>query len=377
MTILDVAIVGGGLSGLFVGFELGRKLKWVLFEASSRVGGRLINAPATTIDMGGAWVWPEYQPNMRDLVYRLSLTMFAQPGDADSTRIVGGAVQFIDRLCGRMQETRACQNDSDGCKNEIRLNSPITSCKLLSAHDFPNENNPLIRLEIADGTHVLARRVVFAVPPQLLSTTVSFDPLLSESKQAAMSASRTWMAGVTKVALVYPKRFWDASSSFAGLPSFSGPAFQVYDAGPRDESVAALTFFSHVPPESLAQSNDSMLANQVADQMANHWRNLGTPKCAELAHTFTRYYVHRWPENPYISGTDSRPDRIHPHPAPSVALSTPEWNGRLLFAGTETDLVSPGVMEGAIGAAKRALKQLSHERKVGTVRDSEKAVTRV
>jgi Flavin containing amine oxidoreductase len=270
MTILDVAIVGGGLSGLFVGFELGRKLKWVLFEASSRVGGRLINSPATTIDMGGAWVWPEYQPNMRDLVYCLSLTMFDQPGDADSTRIVGGAVQFIDRLCGRIQETRACQNDSDGCKNGIRLNSPITSCKLLSAHDFPNENNPLIRLEIADGTHVLARRVVFAVPPQLLSTTVSFDPPLSESKQAAMSASRTWMAGVTKVALVYPKRFWDASSSFAGLPSFSGPAFQVYDAGPSDESVAALTFFSHVPPESLAQSNDSMLANQVADQMANH-----------------------------------------------------------------------------------------------------------
>jgi monoamine oxidase len=359
MTILDVAIVGGGLSGLFVGFELGIKLKWVLFEASARVGGRLVNAPSTTIDMGGAWVWPEYQPNMRDLVYRLSLTMFAQPGDADSARIVGGAVQFIDRLCRRIQETRASQNDTVDCMNGIRLNSPITSCKMLSAHDFPNESNPLIRLEIADGTHVVARTVVFAIPPQLLPATVSFDPPLSETKQAAMNSSRTWMAGVTKVALVYPKRFWDVSSTFASLPSFSGPAFQVYDAGSSDESVAALTFFSHVPPESPAQSNDSMLANQVADQMANHWTNLGTPQYAELAHTYTSYFVHRWPDDPYISGKDSRPDRIYHHPAPSLALSTPEWNGRLLFAGTETDLVSPGVMEGAIGAAKRALKQLS------------------
>ena len=35
-----------------------------------------------------------------------------------------------------------------------------------------------------------------------------------------------------------------------------------------------------------------------------------------------------------------------------------EWSGRLLFAGTETDESSPGVMEGAIGSALRSVEQL-------------------
>ena len=36
-----------------------------------------------------------------------------------------------------------------------------------------------------------------------------------------------------------------------------------------------------------------------------------------------------------------------------------EWGGRLLFAGTESDMEQPGVIEGAIGAANAALAHLS------------------
>lgn len=372
--ILDVIVVGGGLSGLYVGYGLlghngnttGQQLPWKSLEASDRLGGRIVNAaPSVLIDMGGAWIWPDRQPHVRELASRFSLTTFPQPDDPSSTRIDGGAVQLIKRLAEQVMDGEA-RSGEDG-KNIVcraQMNSPVKSCKLLlKGHDISTDRDALVEVETVDGTRYVARRVVFAVPPKVLSSSVLFDPPLLEAKRAAMAASRTWMAGVTKVALVYPRRFWDRQSSSMGLPAAAtaaaGPAFQVYDSGTKDGGVAALTFFSHIPPDdALAQTDDALVAKQVAGQMGALWGYLGKPAYAKLAFTYTSYYVYRWPTNPFISGDDTKPAQVHPHPMPSRALSTPEWNGKLLFAGTETDLGSPGVMEGAIGAAIRVLKSL-------------------
>lgn len=367
---LDVIIVGGGLSGLFVadGIHLhnnrNHEVKWKLLEASDRLGGRLVNAsPSAPIDMGGAWIWPTHQPHMRELTSRLSLPTFAQPDDDSATRIEGGAVQFIDKLAQNLLHDINGNNGS-----RIQLNAPVTSCKLLlKDYDDGTVNggghaDSLVQVETADGTCYVARHVVFAVPPKVLSDHVAFDPPLSGAKRAAMEASRTWMVGVTKVALVYPQRFWDALSSNAGLPSVhNGPAFQVYDSGTNhhhQDRLAALTFFAFVPPDSPAQTDDALLAEQVAGQLATYWEYRNQRSCAALAPTYRSFHVYRWPANVYISGKDTKPIRIHEHPAPSRALGTTEWNGVLLFAGTETDQVSPGVMEGAIGSAKRVLQSL-------------------
>ena len=56
--------------------------------------------------------------------------------------------------------------------------------------------------------------------------------------------------------------------------------------------------------------------------------------------------------------TSARNSRFLPF-ASFAALGRAEWGGRLLFAGTESDQSSPGVIEGAIGAAKAALAQLA------------------
>ena len=68
--------------------------------------------------------------------------------------------------------------------------------------------------------------------------------------------------------------------------------------------------------------------------------------------------VQRWPRERHISD-ERQPRTIHPHPCPVPALGRAEWGGRLLFAGTESDQSSPGVIEGAIGAAEAALVQLA------------------
>lgn len=384
-TIFDVLIVGGGLSGLYVGHSLHQRrphCRWKLLEASDRLGGRLHNAVADSankaaiIDMGGAWIWPEHQPHVREFVVQndKKFQTFPQPDDPMSTRLVGGAAAMIEHLVAPFlvqhqngnktttttsisYEAATCSINGTAAKEDtanIQLNAPVTSCKFL-------KNEKLVKVETANGDTYLSKQVVFAVPPRLLSESVTFDPPLSPAKQAALAASRTWMAGVTKVALVYDatNHFWDRHSSNMGLPSFLGPAFQVYDSSTSDGSVHALTFFALAPPPSSNENldnDDAALAQKVAQQMAAVWKSMKLPEHAQKAHSYSSYHVQRWPLERFISGSDTHPTTVHPHPHPVRALAASEWDHTLHFAGTECDLRSPGVMEGAIGAAKRVVK---------------------
>lgn len=380
--ILDVLIVGGGLSGLLVGRGLHRwspalaanhsPPTWKLLEARPVLGGRLANDQADKrIDLGGAWIWPTHQPHMKDLIQQLSvndcqpqglssirpkLRTFPQPDEPSSTRVDGGAVQLIHAIAYDLHE-------------HIQLESPVKRCTLVpttACTDGATDRSTTahcgrhVRVETMDNEIILANRVVFAVPPKLVSRHIVFDPPLDSAKQAAMAASHTWMAGVTKIALVYPHRFWKPDASNMGLPSDtkSNPAFQVYDSSTLDGSVAALTFFALVHPNNrLALNDDAILAEQVASQMASVWRQMGRIPTAAQSHSYTSHHVVRWPSENYIA-EDDRPTKIHPHPYPVRALAEPAWDGLLQFAGSETDLSSPGVMEGAVGAAKRVLQAL-------------------
>lgn len=344
--ILDVLIVGGGLSGLCIGHGLPENVNWKLLEANQRLGGRLANVnDSTDIDMGGAWVWTDHQPFMKAMIRQLHLATFPQPDETSSTRFVGGAIQIIHALEKEIQK-----NHGDG---RIVLNAVVKSCQQLDNNN--GDDASMVEVTTTEGTKYFARNVVLALPPKLGLKTIQFDPPLSTTKQAAMKNSFTWMAGVTKVALVYSHRFWDLDASNAGLP-MNGPAFQVYDSSTQDETISSLTFFAHVPPNSDMQSDDSALAQKISEQMSQVWSYYGK-SYANLASSYKNFHVHRWPHNPFVSD-EREPKRIHPHPMPNRALASPEWDGRLLFAGTESDLGSPGVMEGAVGAAKRVLSLL-------------------
>ena len=353
--VFDVIVVGGGLSGLYMGYRLSSQTRfrnWKLLEASDRLGGRLANAsPSHPIDMGGAWIWPNHQPRMRHLVSDLGLSTFPQPGDPASSRIEGGAAALIDRLSQLIQE-----NCKANCGQRIELNKPVSVCQKMP--DLNSKDGFLVHLTTMSGEQFVARQVVFAAPPKIVSQNIQFSQELSKSKRIAMSKSLTWMAGVTKVALLYPDRFWDAKSLQYFNMFSSGPAFQVYDGTTSDGSLAALTFFAFVPPsDQSAQKSDDVLATQVSLQIAQFWRQIDKPELSKLAQAFSKYYVYRWPAMPFISDTE-KPVQVNPHPEPVPILSQPEWDGLLLFAGTETDLQSPGVMEGALGAAERALESL-------------------
>jgi monoamine oxidase len=384
LELLDIIIIGGGLSGLMVAHEIHHTLpsaSWKLLEARPMLGGRLANnnvlqndasagvamaAAHDKIDLGGAWIWPQHQPFMRNLTSSLNIPTFLQQDDPSSTRIDGGAVQYIHALAQHLPQDR------------LILNSPVIKCAFVTEESawedqlctstidttttttsIDTTSNKIIRVQ-TEGEMLFAKRVVIAAPPRLVAKHIQFDPPLSPAKQRAMASSHTWMAGVTKISLQYETNFWTPDVSNLAFPPPGRPAFQVYDASTKDGSVAALTFFALVvePPRNNAvtSDDDAVLADQVASQMEQTWRYFRLP-FASRAKSYTHVHIKRWPLERYIS-EDTNPTTIHPHPHPVRDLSTNEWNDHLLFAGSETDHKSPGVMEGAIGAAMRVVHTL-------------------
>ena len=344
---LDVIIVGGGLSGLTVAWNLSKeKKRWKLLEASSNIGGRLQNDIAgNDIDLGGAWVWPRQQ-HMENIIQSLELETFLQPGDSSSFRIVGGAEAIVKKILEKLQ-------NGDHNMHCIETNSPVVACH--------RKSESLASVELASGRTLHAKHICIACPPKLVNIHIQFNPPLSSAKSRAMALSQTWMAGVTKVALVYRSlKFWPDYESNGGFyPSVNRPAFQMYDASPRDGSVCALTFFT-LASLSDDGDDDSKLAKDCADQLCESLSERtiqNFPNIMKDVRGYDEYHVKRWPQEKYIS-EDENPDNIAPHPQPNAELAKSEWDGMLLFAGTETDLVSPGVMEGAVGSAMRATEEL-------------------
>lgn len=78
--VLDVAIVGGGVSGVYSGWRLltrGGRRRVTVFEASDRIGGRLLSVPAPGIpnmvaELGGMRILPEVQPRIKALLEELN-----------------------------------------------------------------------------------------------------------------------------------------------------------------------------------------------------------------------------------------------------------------------------------------------------------------
>jgi monoamine oxidase len=289
---------------------------------------------------------------MSRLIESLRIQTFPQPGDFSSTRIEGGAVEIVNKI---VEELKKYYSDDRQMRNSsIETDSIVKFCKR-----FDDET---IEVKEASGRKFYTKYLVIAVPPKIVQSSMIFDPPLHPLKSQAMSKSQTWMAGVTKVALVYNSpRFWPLQESNKGLRAGPNkPSFQVYDGSPFEGSLSSLTFFV-LSSLSINGDDDELLASQCIEQFCASLSPKSlreNPDILGSLKSYDRFHVKRWPHEMYISD-DRDPSRINPHPEPIAELARDEWDGHLLFAGTETDQRSPGVMEGAVGAALRVAQSLN------------------
>ncbi|WP_340108862.1 flavin monoamine oxidase family protein [Pikeienuella sp. HZG-20] len=338
----EVAIVGGGLSGLALARRLDRSgVDFQLLEARGRFGGRIaaLETPSGPVDLGPSWFWPG-QPRMAALLAALDLSGFPQYAEGDlsfedeagrahrgvgfasmagSIRIAGGVVRLVDALVAGLPGSRLHR----GAR--------------VSALDSAGG------VHLADGRAWRARRIVLALPPRV-AAKVTFRPALAPEQIGRLERIPTWMAGHAKFVAVYDAPFWRASGLSGDAMSRRGPLVEIHDASGPDGAPAALFGFLGPAPAHRAHRADEIEAAALAQLARIFGAAAGAP---------TQTALQDWAFEPE---TATEQDFIPPaaHPDYAAPFARPGlWNGRLQFASTETAPEMGGYMEGALAAAER------------------------
>jgi monoamine oxidase len=179
----NVIIIGAGLSGLTIAFNLKKKnISFKILEAQNRLGGRIetihgiLNTP---MDLGATW-FNDIHVNLMTLINELEIEYFYQHSEGkaifqtksfeppqvfyvpnseqSSYRIIGGTFAIIDKL------------QSIIGKENIFLNTVIA--KII-------DNGEFITIVDSNGNQYESKSVISTIPVQLLVDKIEFVPNLT------------------------------------------------------------------------------------------------------------------------------------------------------------------------------------------------------
>lgn len=225
--MVDVCIIGAGLSGAYVAHELIAAGKSVaVLDARRRIGGRLLTAEKQSGCLGGAWIWPRSEYVMQQFLTELDVktvpmhmggeTMARTPdgkrhvlhsGEAaryaacggGAVRVSGGAASMVGKLLR-----------DDGNRNpnlSIQLGMRVDciehgddGVKIIGTKAETNQKN--------EEFSIKCRTAILAAPPKVLSQTIQFNPLLPKQKMDSMIATPTWMEDYGKVLVSFSDNWW-------------------------------------------------------------------------------------------------------------------------------------------------------------------------
>lgn len=204
-----------------------------------------------------------------------------------------------------------------------------------------------VSIELETGGSQPFSHVILAIPPRLVPR-ISFQPELSETVQTKLSNTPTWMAGQAKVLAVYDRPFWrDSGLSGQGM-SWAGVLQEIHDASQPDGLAALFGFFRLTATERSVLDRDE-LNRLVIDQLVRLY--------GEEARTPRDVLYVDWSSDRHTATVqDGEPLTDFPLYQP-IALDA-NWEGRLSLAGTETDSLFGGHIEGALRAAERVIEKL-------------------
>ena len=363
----SVAIVGGGVSGLYAAYLLEQRglTDVLLLEVREALGGRILSVPVpepepsddsawartNRFDLGPSWFWPGAQPQLDALVRELGLERFEQHEVGDmvverslagppvrtrgyasappSMRLVGGMAALTDALHQRLRSTRVLTGQS-----VRRLHSAATGVELES------EN------VAGQVSRWCVQHVLLALPPRLAIERIGFTPELPPALARAWRNTATWMAPHAKYVAVFEKPFWCDQGLSGEARSTVGPMGEIHDASAPGGS-AALFGFLGVPARVRAGVSEDVLRAHCRAQMAR----LFGPQAAHPQADFLK----DWAQDPHTATAGDVDGPAEHAQAPAAAAASGVWQGKLTGVGSEWSPQFPGYIAGAIEAVCRGV----------------------
>lgn len=274
----DVAIIGGGLSGLYAATLLhDAGVDVSVVEARTRLGGRILSAgedgePSEDgFDLGPSWFWPRVQPQLAALVGELGLATFPQHNDGDvifermsretpsrystqrqepqSMRLAGGMGALIRALAMRLPSER------------VLIGRRVSRMSLAEASVTLTIESPDDARETITAAHVIA-----AIPPRLL-TNIAFTPDIDPATARLWAETATWMAPHAKFFAIYDRPFWREAGLSGTAQSFVGPLGEIHDATTASGRPALFGFFA-IGADVRASLGEAAIAQASLQQLA-------------------------------------------------------------------------------------------------------------
>ena len=339
-SIVDVIVVGAGVAGLAAArsmVALGRSVS--VIEGRDRVGGRLRSVPAgeSRLDLGATWFWPG-EHRVSALVAELGLRVHEQHLAGDAVFQLPDGAQRIDGNPIDVPSFRF-SDGADALTDALAAALPDGSIRLGETVAAIDVSGRCI-VTTDRGRHA-AEAVIVALPPALAVDRIAVSPALPEPIVSVARSTPVWMGSTTKVVAVYDRPFWRDAGLSGSAVSHVGPLREMHDMSGPDGAPAALFGFV---PNGVVPDRQAVLEQLVT-------------LFGDAAAVPIEVHVQSWSDQPLTSppgATASTAFHLFGHPA----LRTPAFDGRWMFASTETGTASPGHIEGALEAAEHAVAEL-------------------
>ena len=355
MTRARIAIVGGGLAGLYAASLLEQHgvHDYVLLEARGDFGGRILSVAAGEadthgrFDLGPTWFWPAIQPQLDRLVRDLGLAPFAQYESGDMLVERGGLP--IQRMRGYINAPPSMRLTGGMAALTGALRQRLGNPHILAGHVVREVRMRGAQMEVngvdAQGASFSwqAEHLLLALPPRLAMQTLAFDPPLPSALASQWRATATWMAPHAKYVAVYAAPFWREHGLSGEARSGRGPMAEIHDAS-LPGAGAALFGFLGIPAPLRATLGEDALRTHCRAQLVRLFGEEAGKPVAEC--------VKDWAADPFTATANDLHAGDGHGQAPAAGPDAGPWAGRLAGIGSEWAPQFPGYLAGAIEAAE-------------------------